>query len=145
MKAFYKDENFEKVYIQVKDILFLMNHNRTPKDVKDILKTSEINLYDVDEYATFTEENVIRFLKYAYFILDTNLLENRSIDYINMEFKLNELNIKRLKLQKKLMSHRERKKSTGIDDALKSLNYYRKSLKDYIKNREKEMKKGLKK
>lgn len=145
MKAFYKDEDFEKVYIQVKDILFLMNHNRTPKDVKDILKTSEINLYDVDEYATFTEENVIRFLKYAYFILDTNLLENRSIDYINMEFKLNELNIKRLKLQKKLMSHRERKKSTGIDDALKSLNYYRKSLKDYIKNREKEMKKGLKK
>lgn len=145
MKAFYKDENFEKVYIQVKDILFLMNHNRTPKDVKDILKTSEINLYDVDEYATFTEENVIRFLKYAYFILDTNLLENRSMDYINMEFKLNELNIKRLKLQKKLMSHRERKKSTGIDDALKSLNYYRKSLKDYIKNREKEMKKGLKK
>lgn len=145
MKAFYKDENFEKVYIQVKDILFLMNHNRTPKDVKDILKASEINLYDVDEYATFTEENVIRFLKYAYFILDTNLLENRSMDYINMEFKLNELNIKRLKLQKKLMSHRERKKSTGIDDALKSLNYYRKSLKDYIKNREKEMKKGLKK
>lgn len=145
MKAFYKDENFEKVYIQVKDILFLMNHNRTPKDVKDILKASEINLYDVDEYATFTEENVIRFLKYTYFILDANLLENCSMDDINKEFKLNELNIKRLKLQKKLMSHRERKKSTGIDDALKSLNYYRKSLKDYIENREKAMKKGLKK
>ena len=137
MKAIYKDDNFEKLYIQVKDIEYLKKHRRIPKDIKEILNQTDYSIFNDDEYATFFDKDIINCLRGAYYILDMQKFDNLTYEQIMMEYNKNELNIRRAKLEKKKIPLSKRRDTRGIDDAIKDLVYYRNGIKEYLKQKSK--------
>lgn len=93
MKKFLNENGVNKVYVQVKDLKFILE-NRASSNVRDnidsIILSENIQFYDENEYVLYDDIEIINYLKNIAFILDVDECSNLSIDEINN--KINYLN-----------------------------------------------------
>ena len=136
MKIFYIENGKERVFVQLKDLIYLKRHKRTPEEVRKFISTCNLSQINVDEFYEFDNKDLIKYLKDSYFILDINKFNNFTTEEIKKEYFINEMNIKKVKTEKKKLPLNERKYSTGLDDALDDLEYYKKNIKAYLRQKE---------
>ena len=59
MKYFRKEKNKEILYIQNKDIKFIINYSYMPKYIQDIIPLDVLTLSSMDEYSKFTDQSIV--------------------------------------------------------------------------------------
>ena len=82
MKYFRKEKNKEILYIQNKDIKFIINYSYMPKYIQDIIPLEALILSSMDEYRKFTDQSIVKWFKDAFYILDSDEIDSMSISEI---------------------------------------------------------------
>lgn len=83
MKYFRKEKNKEILYIQNKDIKFIINYSYMPKYIQDIIPLDVLTLSSMDEYSKFTDQSIVKWFKDAFYILNSDEIDSMSISEID--------------------------------------------------------------
>lgn len=138
MKVFSTEDDKDIVFVQCKDLSYIDRHERTPKEVKDVIPIHALAYSNREEYERFDDPDFVYYMKHAAnYILNYDEFKKLSDDEINSVYKQTNEKIKNayniLDSEKK----EERKKATnGINQAINDLEYYRDSIKDFVINKE---------
>ena len=136
MKYVKKENNKEILYIQNKDINFIINYSYMPKYIKDTIPLEALILSSMDEYRKYADQSIVKWFKDAFYILDSDEVNSMSISEINDKIisntkKVNDLLEELAILHKKTSYKREldldniKKIYESIkEDIIKSKSYY---------------------
>lgn len=127
MKRFIEEDGKEKVILQGKDLRFLDSQARTPKDLKKFITFEHININNQEEEYIFDNENFVKYIDRAYFIIDRDEFDNMSYEEACAKFELNRKKIeeKAEEIKKDLKKKEDvTKKRHDLDE----LSYYDQSI-----------------
>ena len=116
MKYFRKEKNKEILYIQNKDIKFIINYSYMPKYIQDIIPLEALILSSMDEYRKFTDQSM------SISEIDDKIMSNTK--------KVNDLLDRWKKIPKK-----KRKENNELYNLSTLINYQTKSLKEELDKR----------
>ena len=134
MKKFEIENGKEKVFVQVKDLRFLLRHPRTPDNVNSLIDISLINANKQEEFFEFDDKDFIKYMHDSYFILDYDRFNNMSKKEVAEEFENNQEKMD--KVIKDIKKSKKNKTSIeGSKDALMGLMYYEQSIINFIEEK----------
>lgn len=85
MKIFTKEDGKEVVYVQIKDLVFIANHFRTPNEIKNLIPMHVTSMTaDPNEYFAFTNPKFVEFMKREVpYVVDKDEYDNLTDKEIN--------------------------------------------------------------
>ena len=135
MKYFRKENNKDTLYIQNKDIKFIINYSYMPKYIKDIIPLDAFTLSSMDEYRKFTEPSILKWFKDAFYILNSDEVNSMSISEINDKIISNTKKVNDLLDRWKKIPKKKRKENNELYNLSTLINYQTKSLKEELDKR----------
>lgn len=135
MKYFRKEKNKEILYIQNKDIKFIINYSYMPKYIQDIIPLDVLTLSSMDEYSKFTDQSIVKWFKDAFYILDSDEIDSMSISEINDKIISNTKKVNDLLDRWKKIPKKKRKENNELYNLSTLINYQTKSLKEELDKR----------
>ena len=135
MKYFRKEKNKEILYIQNKDIKFIINYSYMPKYIQDIIPLDVLTLSSMDEYSKFTDQSRVKWFKDAFYILDSDEVNSMSISEINDKIISNTKKVNDLLDRWKKIPKKKRKENNELYNLSTLINYQTKSLKEELDKR----------
>ena len=135
MKYFRKEKNKEILYIQNKDIKFIINYSYMPKYIQDIIPLDVLTLSSMDEYSKFTDQSIVKWFKDAFYILDSDEVNSMSISEINDKIISNTKKVNDLLDRWKKIPKKKRKENNELYNLPTLINYQTKSLKEELDKR----------
>lgn len=135
MKYFRKEKNKEILYIQNKDIKFIINYSYMPKYIQDIIPLDALTLSSMDEYRKFTDQSIIKWFKDAFYILDSDEIDSMSISEIDDKIMSNTKKVNDLLDRWKKIPKKKRKENNELYNLSTLINYQTKSLKEELDKR----------
>ena len=131
MKRFAEEKGKKVVYVQVKDLRFLDSQSRTPQNVKNLIKLEHLNVNRQEDYFRFDDEEFVKYLNNANFIIDYDEFSNLSDKYIREGFNINYQNI--ISLSDEIRADEKKKKDVKAKkENLNELKHYAQSIADFI-------------
>ena len=130
MKYFRKEKNKEILYIQNKDIKFIINYSYMPKYIQDIIPLDVLTLSSMDEYSKFTDQSIVKWFKDAFYILDSDEIDSMSISEIDDKIMSNTKKVNDLLDRWKKIPKKKRKENNELYNLSTLINYQTKSLKE---------------
>ncbi len=135
MKYFRKEKNKEILYIQNKDIKFIINYSYMPKYIQDIIPLDALTLSSMDEYRKFTDQSIVKWFKDAFYILDSDEIDSMSISEIDDKIMSNTKKVNDLLDRWKKIPKKKRKENNELYNLSTLINYQTKSLKEELDKR----------
>lgn len=135
MKYFRKEKNKEILYIQNKDIKFIINYSYMPKYIQDIIPLDALTLSSMDEYRKFTDQSIVKWFKDAFYILDSDDIDSMSISEIDDKIMSNTKKVNDLLDRWKKIPKKKRKENNELYNLSTLINYQTKSLKEELDKR----------
>lgn len=135
MKYFRKEKNKEILYIQNKDIKFIINYSYMPKYIQDIIPLDALTLSSMDEYRKFTDQSIVKWFKDAFYILDSDEIDSMSISEIDDKIMSNTKKVNDLLGRWKKIPKKKRKENNELYNLSTLINYQTKSLKEELDKR----------
>ena len=135
MKYFRKEKNKETLYIQNKDIKFIINYSYMPKYIQDIIPLDALTLSSMDEYRKFTDQSIVKWFKDAFYILDSDEIDSMSISEIDDKIMSNTKKVNDLLDRWKKIPKKKRKENNELYNLSTLINYQTKSLKEELDKR----------
>lgn len=135
MKYFRKEKNKEILYIQNKDIKFIINYSYMPKYIQDIIPLDALTLSSMDEYREFTDQSIVKWFKDAFYILDSDEIDSMSISEIDDKIMSNTKKVNDLLDRWKKIPKKKRKENNELYNLSTLINYQTKSLKEELDKR----------
>lgn len=135
MKYFRKEKNKEILYIQNKDIKFIINYSYMPKYIQDIIPLDALTLSSMDEYSKFTDQSIVKWFKDAFYILDSDEIDSMSISEIDDKIMSNTKKVNDLLDRWKKIPKKKRKENNELYNLSTLINYQTKSLKEELDKR----------
>ena len=135
MKYFINEKNKEKLYIQNKDIKFILNYSYMPKYIQDIIPLEALILSSMDEYRKFTDQSIVKWFKDAFYILDSDEIDSMSISEIDDKIMSNTKKVNDLLDRWKKIPKKKRKENNELYNLSTLINYQTKSLKEELDKR----------
>lgn len=135
MKYFRKEKNKEILYIQNKDINFIINYSYMPKYIQDIIPLDVLTLSSMDEYSKFTDQSIVKWFKDAFYILDSDEIDSMSISEIDDKIMSNTKKVNDLLDRWKKIPKKKRKENNELYNLSTLINYQTKSLKEELDKR----------
>lgn len=135
MKYFRKEKNKEILYIQNKDIKFIINYSYMPKYIQDIIPLDALTLSSMDEYRKFTDQSIVKWFKDAFYILDSDEIDSMSISEIDDKIMSNTKKVNNLLDRWKKIPKKKRKENNELYNLSTLINYQTKSLKEELDKR----------
>ena len=135
MKYFRKEKNKEILYIQNKDIKFIINYSYMPKYIQDIIPLDALTLSSMDEYRKFTDQSIVKWFKDAFYILDSDEIDSISISEIDDKIMSNTKKVNDLLDRWKKIPKKKRKENNELYNLSTLINYQTKSLKEELDKR----------
>lgn len=135
MKYFRKEKNKEILYIQNKDIKFIINYSYMPKYIQDIIPLDALTLSSMDEYRKFTDQSIVKWFKDAFYILDSDEIDSMSISEIDDKIMSNTKKVNDLLDRWKKIPKKKRKENNELYNLSILINYQTKSLKEELDKR----------
>ena len=132
MKYFRKEKNKEILYIQNKDIKFIINYSYMPKYIQDIIPLDVLTLSSMDEYSKFTDQSIVKWFKDAFYILDSDEIDSMSISEIDDKIMSNTKKVNDLLDRWKKIPKKKRKENNELYNLSTLINYQTKSLKEEL-------------
>ena len=129
MKYFRKEKNKEILYIQNKDIKFIINYSYMPKYIQDIIPLDVLTLSSMDEYSKFTDQSIVKWFKDAFYILDSDEIDSMSISEIDDKIMSNTKKVNDLLDRWKKIPKKKRKENNELYNLSTLINNQKKSLK----------------
>lgn len=134
------------VSLQVRDLEFLLKRQKTPQIIKQIIYSKDVEEIDEDEYITFTDKLMIKYLRQASFILDIGKFSELSEKEISDEINKNNQRIsKAINIKSNLFINSKyliKENKDKLDNYYEISMHYRNQLNQYksliLKNNEKE-------
>lgn len=135
MKYFRKEKNKEILYIQNKDIKFIINYSYMPKYIQDIIPLDVLTLSSMDEYSKFTDQSIVKWFKDAFYILDSDEIDSMSISEIDDKIMSNTKKVNDLLDRWKKIPKKKRKENNELYNLSTLINYQTESLKEELDKR----------
>ena len=135
MKYFRKEKNKEILYIQNKDIKFIINYSYMPKYIQDIIPLDVLTLSSMNEYSKFTDQSIVKWFKDAFYILDSDEIDSMSISEIDDKIMSNTKKVNDLLDRWKKIPKKKRKENNELYNLSTLINYQTKSLKEELDKR----------
>lgn len=135
MKYFRKEKNKEILYIQNKDIKFIINYSYMPKYIQNIIPLDALTLSSMDEYRKFTDQSIVKWFKDAFYILDSDEIDSMSISEIDDKIMSNTKKVNDLLDRWKKIPKKKRKENNELYNLSTLINYQTKSLKEELDKR----------
>ena len=135
MIYFRKEKNKEILYIQNKDIKFIINYSYMPKYIQDIIPLDVLTLSSMDEYSKFTDQSIVKWFKDAFYILDSDEIDSMSISEIDDKIMSNTKKVNDLLDRWKKIPKKKRKENNELYNLSTLINYQTKSLKEELDKR----------
>lgn len=135
MKYFRKEKNKEILYIQNKDIKFIINYSYMPKYIQDIIPLDVLTLSSMDEYNKFTDQSIVKWFKDAFYILDSDEIDSMSISEIDDKIMSNTKKVNDLLDRWKKIPKKKRKDNNELYNLSILINYQTESLKEELDKR----------
>lgn len=135
MKYFRKEKNKEILYIQNKDIKFIINYSYMPKYIQDIIPLDVLTLSSMDEYSKFTDQSIVKWFKDAFYILNSDEIDSMSISEIDDKIMSNTKKVNDLLDRWKEIPKKKRKDNNELYNLSILINYQTKSLKEELDKR----------
>lgn len=135
MKYFRKEKNKEILYIQNKDIKFIINYSYMPKYIQDIIPLDALTLSSMNEYRKFTDQSIVKWFKDAFYILDSDEIDSMSISEIDDKIMSNTKKVNDLLDRWKKIPKKKRKENNELYNLSTLINYQTKSLKEELDKR----------
>lgn len=135
MKYFRKEKNKEILYIQNKDIKFIINYSYMPKYIQDIIPLDALTLSSMDEYRKFTDQSIVKWFKDAFYILDSDEIDSMSISEIDDKIMSNTKKVNDLLDRWKKIPKKKRKENNELYNLSTLINYQTKSLREELDKR----------
>lgn len=135
MKYFRKEKNKEILYIQNKDIKFIINYSYMPKYIQDIIPLDALTLSSMDEYSKFTDQSIVKWFKDAFYILNSDEIDSMSISEIDDKIMSNTKKVNDLLDRWKKIPKKKRKDNNELYNLSTLINYQTKSLKEELDKR----------
>ena len=135
MKYFRKEKNKEILYIQNKDIKFIINYSYMPKYIQDIIPLDVLTLSSMDEYSKFTDQSIVKWFKDAFYILNSDEIDSMSISEIDDKIMSNTKKVNDLLDRWKKIPKKKRKDNNELYNLSTLINYQTKSLKEELDKR----------
>lgn len=135
MKYFRKEKNKEILYIQNKDIKFIINYSYMPKYIQDIIPLDVLTLSSMDEYSKFTDQSIVKWFKDAFYILDSDEIDSMSISEIDDKIMSNTKKVNDLLDRWKKIPKKKRKDNNELYNLSILINYQTESLKEELDKR----------
>ncbi len=135
MKYFRKEKNKEILYIQNKDIKFIINYSYMPKYIQDIIPLDVLTLSSMDEYSKFTDQSIVKWFKDAFYILNSDEIDSMSISEIDDKIMSNTKKVNDLLDRWKKIPKKKRKENNELYNLSTLINYQTKSLKEELDKR----------
>ena len=135
MKYFRKEKNKEILYIQNKDIKFIINYSYMPKYIQDIIPLDALTLSSMDEYRKFTDQSIVKWFKDAFYILNSDEIDSMSISEIDDKIMSNTKKVNDLLDRWKKIPKKKRKENNELYNLSILINYQTKSLKEELDKR----------
>lgn len=128
MKYFRKEKNKEILYIQNKDIKFIINYSYMPKYIQDIIPLDVLTLSSMDEYSKFTDQSIVKWFKDAFYILNSDEIDSMSISEIDDKIMSNTKKVNDLLDRWKKIPKKKRKDNNELYNLSILINYQTESL-----------------
>lgn len=135
MKYFRKEKNKEILYIQNKDIKFIINYSYMPKYIQDIIPLDVLTLSSMDEYSKFTDQSIVKWFKDAFYILNSDEIDSMSISEIDDKIMSNTKKVNDLLNRWKKIPKKKRKDNNELYNLSILINYQTESLKEELDKR----------
>lgn len=135
MKYFRKEKNKEILYIQNKDIKFIINYSYMPKYIQDIIPLDVLTLSSMDEYSKFTDQSIVKWFKDTFYILNSDEIDSMSISEIDDKIMSNTKKVNDLLDRWKKIPKKKRKENNELYNLSTLINYQTKSLKEELDKR----------
>lgn len=135
MKYVKKENNKEILYIQNKDINFIINYSYMPKYIKDTIPLEALILSSMDEYRKYADQSIVKWFKNAFYILDLDEVNSMSISEINDKIISNTKKVNDLLDRWKKIPRKKRKENNELYNLSTLINYQTKSLKEELDKR----------
>ena len=135
MKYFRKVKNKEILYIQNKDIKFIINYSYMPKYIQDIIPLDVLTLSSMDEYSKFTDQSIVKWFKDAFYILNSDEIDSMSISEIDDKIMSNTKKVNDLLDRWKEIPKKKRKDNNELYNLSILINYQTESLKEELDKR----------
>lgn len=135
MKYFRKEKNKEILYIQNKDIKFIINYSYMPKYIQDIIPLDVLTLSSMDEYRKFTDQSIVKWFKDAFYILNSDEIDSMSISEIDDKIMSNTKKVNDLLDRWKKIPKKKRKDNNELYNLSILINYQTESLKEELDKR----------
>ena len=135
MKYVKKENNKEILYIQNKDINFIINYSYMPKYIKDTIPLEALILSSMDEYRKYADQSIVKWFKDAFYILDLDEVNSMSISEINDKIISNTKKVNDLLDRWKKIPRKQRKENNELYNLSTLINYQTKSLKEELDKR----------
>lgn len=135
MKYFRKEKNKEILYIQNKDIKFIINYSYMPKYIQDIIPLDVLTLSSMDEYSKFTDQSIVKWFKDAFYILNSDEIDSMSFSEIDDKIMSNTKKVNDLLDRWKEIPKKKRKDNNELYNLSILINYQTKSLKEELDKR----------
>ena len=135
MKYVKKENNKEILYIQNKDINFIINYSYMPKYIKDTIPLEALILSSMDEYRKYADQSIVKWFKDSFYILDLDEVNSMSISEINDKIISNTKKVNDLLDRWKKIPRKKRKENNELYNLSTLINYQTKSLKEELDKR----------
>lgn len=135
MKYFRKEKNKEILYIQNKDIKFIINYSYMPKYIQDIIPLDVLTLSSMDEYSKFTDQSIVKWFKDAFYMLNSDEIDSMSISEIDDKIMSNTKKVNDLLDRWKKIPKKKRKDNNELYNLSILINYQTESLKEELDKR----------
>lgn len=135
MKYFRKEKNKEILYIQNKDIKFIINYSYMPKYIQDIIPLDVLTLSSMNEYSKFTDQSIVKWFKDAFYILNSDEIDSMSISEIDDKIMSNTKKVNGLLDRWKKIPKKKRKDNNELYNLSILINYQTESLKEELDKR----------
>lgn len=135
MKYFRKEKNKEILYIQNKDIKFIINYSYMPKYIQDIIPLDALTLSSMDEYRKYADQSIVKWFKDAFYILDSDEIDSMSISEIDDKIMSNTKKVNDLLDRWKKIPKKKRKDNNELYNLSILINYQTESLKEELDKR----------
>ena len=135
MKYFRKEKNKEILYIQNKDIKFIINYSYMTKYIQDIIPLDVLTLSSMDEYSKFTDQSIVKWFKDAFYILNSDEIDSMSISEIDDKIMSNTKKVNDLLDRWKKIPKKKRKDNNELYNLSILINYQTESLKEELDKR----------